>query len=509
MKHIFFILVFLCYLGSVTALAQNDLNQNNLNQDMRMDHLALEKQQEIIREKAADELKQAKAEAAQKILKIKNDEKAIKAAIATLQEENKLLEQANKTHENQILEMKKIQDQLRADLAESNAVGQELSGFIKTGAKDLESLLAQSLQSALTTEGQEVLAPLITQEKPWSMEDIKKTTECFFREIKAAGEVKITCTSIIDRQGKEKRARVLTLGNFTGIYCLEKAEEAVTGAVAGPADGSNEEMGFLLYSDQSRRFFALSRLPSSGMAAKMTAYFNGESPDVPMDISKGGALRQLTHQLNLAEQVPKGGPIVWPILAILGLSLFILLERLFFFYKRQIRVEPFMAKVRQLVAQGNWEACQILLSAEKDRLIPKILLTSLPFREQKREDMENALQESILGEIPKIERFLSTLGMLAAIAPLLGLLGTVTGMINTFHVITYYGAGDPRMMSGGISEALVTTMLGLTVAIPIMLFHTLLSRRVETQIGLMEEKAVSFVNMVFKLRVSNRKLDDA
>ena len=125
-----------------------------------------------------------------------------------------------------------------------------------------------------------------------------------------------------------------------------------------------------------------------------------------------------------------------------------------------------MTKIRQLVAQGNWEECKTLLSAEKHRLIPKILLTSLPFRDHEREDMENALQESILGEIPKIERFLSTLGMLAAIAPLLGLLGTVTDMINTFHVITYYGAGDPRMMSGGISMTLITTQTGLMVSIP-------------------------------------------
>jgi biopolymer transport protein ExbB len=479
MKHIFLILVFLYCLGSVSALAQND-------SDKRMDHLARDKQQKMVREKAVDELKQAKAAAAQKIGEIKNDETAIKAAIASLQEKNKLLEQANKAHEQQILEQKKIQDQLRADLAESNAEGRELSGFIKIGAKEVESLLAQSLQSAITTGGQAFLAPLINQEKPWSMEEVKKMADSFFREITASGAVKITRASIIDRQGKEKTARVLTLGNFTGIYCLEKV------------DGSTKEVGFLLYSDQSRRLFALSRLPSSDMAATIRAYFKGESPDVPMDISKGGALRQLTHQLNLAEQVPKGGPIVWPILGILGLALFILLERFFFFYRRQIRVEPFMAKLRQLVDQGNWEECKTLLSAEKNRLIPKILLTSLPFRKQKREDMENALQESILGEIPKIERFLSTLGMLAAIAPLLGLLGTVTGMINTFHVITYYGAGDPRMMSGGISEALVTTMLGLTVAIPIMLVHTLLSRRVETQIGQMEEKAVSFVNMVFK-----------
>ena len=117
-----------------------------------------------------------------------------------------------------------------------------------------------------------------------------------------------------------------------------------------------------------------------------------------------------------------------------------------------------------------------------------------------RDDMENALQEAIINKIPRLESFLSTLGMLAAIAPLLGLLGTVTGMINTFHTITYYGTGDPRMMSGGISEALVTTMLGLTVAIPIMLAHTLLTRKVETEIAMMEEKAVAFVNTIFKTR---------
>jgi len=121
-------------------------------------------------------------------------------------------------------------------------------------------------------------------------------------------------------------------------------------------------------------------------------------------------------------------------------------------------------------------------------------------RDMEREDMENVLQEAILSEIPGLERFLSTLGMLGAIAPLLGLLGTVTGMINTFHVITYYGTGDPRMMSAGISEALVTTMLGLTAAIPIMLFHSLLSRRVENIIAQMEEKAVTLVNIVFKTR---------
>ena len=117
--------------------------------------------------------------------------------------------------------------------------------------------------------------------------------------------------------------------------------------------------------------------------------------------------------------------------------------------------------------------------------------------------MENGLQEAILGEIPRLERFLSTLAVLASIAPLLGLLGTVTGMINTFQIITFHGTSDPRLMSGGISEALVTTMLGLGVAIPIMLCHSLLSRRVETIIAQLEEKSISFVNMVCQARLES------
>ncbi len=89
------------------------------------------------------------------------------------------------------------------------------------------------------------------------------------------------------------------------------------------------------------------------------------------------------------------------------------------------------------------------------------------------------------------------LNIMAAVAPLLGLLGTVTGMIGTFEIINVYGTGDPRMMSGGISVALVTTMLGLMVAIPIMLMHAFLSRQVEHIVGDMEEKAIALTNIIY------------
>jgi biopolymer transport protein ExbB len=219
---------------------------------------------------------------------------------------------------------------------------------------------------------------------------------------------------------------------------------------------------------------------------------------VPVDISRGAALRQLTHELSLWQQIPKGGPIVWPILAILGLGIAIVIERVIFLLRRRFNADSVIDKIDALAGHQDWDACQKACVPYAEKSVVRVVKAGLDCCHLAREEMENALQEAILKEIPSMERYLSTLGMLAAIAPLLGLLGTVTGMIDTFHVITQHGTGDPRMMSGGISVALVTTMLGLSVAIPIMFAHTLLSRAVDNIIGQMEEKAVALVNIVHK-----------
>ena len=92
---------------------------------------------------------------------------------------------------------------------------------------------------------------------------------------------------------------------------------------------------------------------------------------------------------------------------------------------------------------------------------------------------EESLHEAALAELPGLERFLSTIAVLATVAPLLGLLGTVTGMISAFDTITAYGTSDPRLLSGGISEALVTTEIGLVIAIPVLLVHGFLSAKVD------------------------------
>jgi biopolymer transport protein ExbB len=109
------------------------------------------------------------------------------------------------------------------------------------------------------------------------------------------------------------------------------------------------------------------------------------------------------------------------------------------------------------------------------------------------ETLSLKLDEAILREIPKIERGLITLAMLAAIAPMLGLLGTVSGMIETFQSITLFGTGDPKLMSGGISQALVTTELGLAVAIPLLLIHSTISSKSNRLVQILDEESAAIV----------------
>jgi biopolymer transport protein ExbB len=109
------------------------------------------------------------------------------------------------------------------------------------------------------------------------------------------------------------------------------------------------------------------------------------------------------------------------------------------------------------------------------------------------ETVELKLDEAVLREVPKLERGLTTVKVLSVISPLLGLLGTVTGMIETFQMITLFGTGDPKMMASGISEALVTTMLGLIVAIPLTFLHSLLADRSKGVTEVLEEQATGMI----------------
>jgi len=447
---------------------------------MRVFQIEAARKKALLLEKVEHEKASAQKDIREQRQRVLADKTALKAAIAGLREKKRRLEKRNRKLEINLTTLTARQKELLEQVAGMEGDVRELVGFIRINAKDLDALFRRSLQSSLMSDQETALAPIINQAEFPGMKDIHAMVELLFDDIARSGEVKIVKGSFVNRVGEDVVGNLLVLGNFSAAYRIPG------------------ETGFLLYSDTSRRLFALSKQPSKRLRKKIETYMAGKSDDVPIDISRGAVLRQMVHRLSLVKQIPRGGAIVWPIIGIAILALFIVLQRTVYLFRKNISGEDFINSLRTGMLQGKWEQCVHLCKQHDGKSIPKVLLAGINNRDLNREDMENVLQEAILNEIPLLERFLSTIGMLAAIAPLLGLLGTVTGMINTFHVITYYGTGDPRMMSGGISEALVTTMLGLTVAIPVMLSHTLLSRKVENMIAQMEEKAVSFVNTLYK-----------
>lgn len=145
--------------------------------------------------------------------------------------------------------------------------------------------------------------------------------------------------------------------------------------------------------------------------------------------------------------------------------------------------------------QGNLAAAQAHAATAKNP-ITRVLHAVLQDPDRDRESLQDAATEAILAELPTIERFGAAILVVAAVAPLLGLLGTVTGMIATFDIITEFGTGDPKMLSGGIGEALITTQLGLVVAIPTVLLGNMLKGVAERVEGGIEHQALRIVNLL-------------
>lgn len=155
----------------------------------------------------------------------------------------------------------------------------------------------------------------------------------------------------------------------------------------------------------------------------------------------------------------------------------------------------FCDRVLRLCSQGKFDEAQRMAEGKKG-VLPRTLRTCLTHRHSPPTVLDDAIQETLLHEFPKLERFLPSIRMLSAIAPMLGLLGTVTGIIATFDVIAVVGSGQPRLMAGGISQALITTATGLAIAIPGLLAHSVLSGKVDSIIADTERFAATVSNLV-------------
>ena len=220
---------------------------------------------------------------------------------------------------------------------------------------------------------------------------------------------------------------------------------------------------------------------------------------LPFDATLGKALQVERARKSVLQHIDDGGPVGYAIvglgLAALALTAFKVVEIMRFPVADPDEVDTVLGELEKgNVEAARWQAKRV------EGVAGEMLVTGVEHANEKRGVLEELLFEKILRVRPTLERYLPFLAITAAAAPLLGLLGTVVGMIRTFQLITIFGTGDAKSLSSGISEALITTAEGLIVAIPVLILHGALSRMAKRKLGLLEELSVAFVNGVTAIR---------
>ena len=201
----------------------------------------------------------------------------------------------------------------------------------------------------------------------------------------------------------------------------------------------------------------------------------------------------------MLELVKSGGWLMAPIILCSIAAMAIIAERLWSLQRARVAPGDLVAQVWRWASRG--ELTQERMQAlQQGSALGRILASGLASRDLDREIMKESIEDVGHHVVRELERYVDTLGTIAAITPLLGLLGTVIGMIKVFAVITAQGVGEPRVLAGGISEALVTTAAGLTVAIPSLLFHRFFRVRVDELVVTMEQEALRMVGALQELR---------
>ncbi len=315
----------------------------------------------------------------------------------------------------------------------------------------------------------------------FSFEDFKELVELLFSEMQEGGSIKSFETEVVIASGRKEKLRALRVGTLN-IYALD----------------GNGKVRVVRLSDNFSAVISPVKLPWF-KAGQVKKYLKGESFQVPVDVS--GTLPYINPgKSGVYGWFKSGGPIMWPLLLIALASMAITFERWLYLRKLTHLEDDCWKSIIDSIREGNFKGCVSLCRKNHRnpvcRIVEKILTTGSI------ENLQQFVDEMMLVELQSLERFLPTLTMLAAVAPLLGLLGTVSGIIETFQSIALFGAGNPRYLSGGISEALVTTQFGLMIAVPVIVIHHILEKRVDSYVVEIEERTGEVVNNIMQAKGS-------
>lgn len=297
------------------------------------------------------------------------------------------------------------------------------------------------------------------------------------RHLEEAGRIRRTPGHAVGADGREFEGTFIQIGGVLALFA-GKGEAAPSGIVR------------VQHGSRRPHVWAAATSEVEAAIARVAAGAGGE---VPIDVTSGAALRAKEARRTLSDEIRAGGVVMVPIIAIAVVCFAVGIWKLIQLLKIRRNFDQPLVKVLNLIRVGRIEEAAAFARRASPPL-RRLMEEGVAHWDTSREALEEMMHEAIIVEVPPLERHLAILAVGAAVSPLLGLLGTVTGMIHTFSLIAVFGTGDPRLLSGGISEALVTTEAGLAVAIPLVLLHAFLSRRVRAITEGLEKSAVSFIN---------------
>ena len=390
----------------------------------------------------------------QKFLAARDQQKfLLEQALARLDQEEKRSVRLQKQFEENEKTLEDIQETLRIRIGNFG----ELFGVVRQVAGETIAIVKNSIVSLQFPNREKNLTGLAEARGIPSIEQMHDLRVELLREMSQSGQVQRFQKQVVLPGGSIVDAEIVRVGVFNAIT----------------------ENFFLQFVPDTQSLQVLARQPARRYQSMAKDLFELDAGYTTMavDPSRGQILSLLIQAPGLAERINQGGLVGYFIIFIGLLGLALSLWRL-------------------LILRQDGQAINQQLTTDivsQDNALGRILSVHNEHDAMDTESLELKIDEAILKEVPKLEKYHSIIKVFAAVAPLLGLLGTVVGMIVTFQALTLFGTGDPKLMAGGISQALVTTMLGLIVAIPLVFLHSVLTSWSGTLIEVLEEQSAGLI----------------
>ena len=329
--------------------------------------------------------------------------------------------------------------------------------MVKQVAGDFRGQVLNSVISAEIPGREKFVENIAASKKLPTTKELRRLWGEIQREITEQGKVTQFTTDVIALNGDKTKELVTRVGAFNLIH-----------------DGK-----YLNYQGDLHQITALAKQPDGRFTRTIGDLEEAKEGYVAFSIdpSRGSLISLLIRTPNLWERIKQGGWIGFVIICVLIFGFGLVLQRFLVIRKEKLKI---MAQVKGDTVKGDNPIGQIMQVYENNKHLDL-------------ESLELKLDEIVITYLPKVERGIGTIKLLAVLSPLMGLLGTVTGMILTFQSITLFGTGDPKFMADGISQALMTTVLGLICAIPLLLLHNIISNMSQGIVQILEERVAGLL----------------